>query len=96
MDAPPLAPARNGEMFFPLVSSSQALSPRSPLFASLIVGYACAYKERGVHGCLKVCIPGCFDGFERMDHAMETQTSSRNPFTKPLAIPLPRRKGARG
>ena len=32
-------------------------------------------------------IKGCFDGFARMDHAIETQTPSRNPLAKPLAIP---------
>jgi len=36
---------------------------------------------------LKVCIPGCSDGFERLEHAIETQTPFGNPLTKPLAIP---------
>ena len=36
-------------------------------------------RKGGAHGFLTVCIPSCFDGFERMDHAIETQT--------PLAIP---------
>ena len=41
--------------------------PPAPLFASLIVGYACAYEERGAHGFLTVCIPGYSDGFGRGD-----------------------------
>ena len=36
---------------------------------------------------LKVCIPSCFDGFGRMDHAIETQTPSYNPLAKPLTVP---------
>ena len=32
---------------------------------------------------LKVCIPSCSDGFERMDHAMETRTSLAQPPHKP-------------
>ena len=36
---------------------------------------------------LKVCIPGCFDGFGQMDHAIETQTPSQNPLAKPLTVP---------
>ena len=37
--------------------------PRPPLFASLIVGYACAYEERGSMGFLIDECKGYFDGF---------------------------------
>ena len=37
---------------------------------------------------LKVCIPGCSDGFERLEHAIETQTPSRNSLAKPILVPL--------
>ena len=36
---------------------------------------------------LKVCIPSCFDGFERMDHAMNPKKLLAIPLGKPLAIP---------
>ena len=62
--------------------------PPAPLFAPLIVGYVCAYEERGAYGFLTVCLPGCSDGFARMDHAIETQIPSYNPLAKPIAIPL--------
>ena len=36
---------------------------------------------------LKVCIQGCFDGFERMEHAIEPQTPLAQSLAKPFAIP---------
>ena len=36
---------------------------------------------------LKVCIQGCFDGFERTDHAIETQTPHAQSLGRPIAIP---------
>ena len=36
---------------------------------------------------LKVCIQGCFDGFGRMDHAIEPQTPLAQSLAKPFAIP---------
>ena len=44
-------------------SRAKDLSPRPPLFASLIVGYACAYKERGSRACLRDERKGHLDGF---------------------------------
>ena len=72
---------------------SQDLSPRPPLFASLIVGYACAYEEGGAHGFLKVCIPGYSDGFERMDHTIETQIPLAIPLAKPITVPPSSQEG---
>ena len=36
---------------------------------------------------LKVCIQGGFDGFGRMDNAMNPKNLSCNPLIRPLAIP---------
>ena len=35
-------------------------------------------RKGGAHGFLKVCIPSCSDGFERMDHAMNLKKTSRH------------------
>ena len=57
--------------------SSQDLSPRPPFLQGK--GERVAF--------LKVCIQGCFDGFGRMDHAIETQPSLAQSLAQPLAIP---------
>ena len=67
---------------------AKATYPPAPLFASLIVGYACAHEERGAQGFLRVCLPSCFDGFERMNHAMK-----KRPIPRPLSC---EERGAHG
>ncbi len=42
---------------------------------------------------LKVCIPGCFDGFARMDHAMKIQTPLAQSLGKPLTVPPSSQEG---
>ena len=42
----------------------------------------------GAQGFLKVCIPGCSDGFARMDNAMKIQPPIAQSLGRPLAIPL--------
>ena len=68
--------------------------PPAPLFASLIVGYACAYEERGSIACLMDENKGCFYGFEPAHHAIKNP--SHHPSQNRSAFPLPRRKGVRG
>ena len=58
--------------------------PPAPLFASLIVGYACAYEERGSIACLMDENKGCFYGFEPAHHAIKTRQS---PLAKPIRVP---------
>ena len=43
---------------------------------------------------LKVCLPSCFDGFERMNHAMKNQTPlayspRKTAHSSPLALTIP-------
>ena len=58
--------------------------PPAPLFASLIVGYACACKERGSIACLMDENKGCFYGFEPAHHAIKPVSF---PLAKPIFIP---------
>ena len=51
-------------------------------------------RKGGAHDRLKVCLPGCSDGFERMDHAIETQTplvQSPRKTHRHSPLPGPRR-----
>ena len=42
---------------------------------------------------LKVCIHGCFDGFGRMDHAMNPKKPLAIPLAKPLTVPPSSQEG---
>ena len=59
-------------------SAAIDLPSRPPLFASLLVGYACAYKERGSAWLFDGFTSSYFDGFGRMDYAIDL--SPRPPF----------------
>ena len=50
-----------------------------------------SYKERGSTWLFDGFTSSYSDGFERMDHAIETQPPSRNPSQNPSPFPLPRR-----
>ena len=44
-------------------------------------------RGKGSKALLMAYIKGCFDGFERMDRAMNLKNLSHNPLARPIAIP---------
>ena len=70
------------------MDESYGSSPQREMFFPFLVGpippAPFPTRKGGAHGFLKVCIPSCSDGFERIDHALETQTprttSRHSPF----------------
>ena len=47
-----------------------------------------SYKEKGERmAFLKVCLPGCFDGFTRMDHAIEPKKPLEQSLARPITVP---------
>ena len=69
-----------------------ALSPRSPLFASLIVGYACAYKEGRYKGNGERFCEG--NGVIYSPKTIKTARDTN--FQTAMRSPFPYRKGAGG
>ena len=44
-------------------------------------------QGKGRKALLMVCIPSCFDGFGRMDRAMNPKNLSRKSLAKPILVP---------
>ena len=61
----------------PHTALPQDLSPRPPFLRGK--GERMAF--------LKGCIPSCFDGFARMDNAMNPKKALAIPLAKPLTVP---------
>ena len=71
--------------------------PLTPLFASIIVGYACACEEGGtVMGLARDCSRGFF-GFYGVIHSPKAiRTARETNLQKAMRSPFPCRKGGRG
>ena len=97
-----ITPPPNHRFFLPIRCVLRTPCRHSPIPPAPVIRFAhcrlrlCLRGKGERMAFLKVCIQGCFDGFGRMDHAIEPQTPLAQSLAQPLAIPPSSQAGGQG